>query len=84
MLAFNAHNVKLSYTKSKQEQKIMPSITIFARNWWEADGETPQYGAPKRKIKTVDSEEEAIEFCKEGNATRSKAWIKRGRKYEWD
>ena len=61
----------------------MSRITIFARNWYEADGKTPAYNAPRRKIRVVETEEEARNLCHQWNETRPKSWHKRSRKYEF-
>ena len=58
-------------------------ITIFTRNWYKADGETPDYEARRKIIKRVDTEEEAKKLCKQWNSERPKSWHKRSKKFEF-
>ena len=60
------------------------SYQIFARNWYKADGETPDYEAPKKVIRhNIGTEEEARKLCNKWNAERPESWHKRSRKFEF-
>ena len=60
------------------------SYTIFTRNWYLADGVTPNYNGRKRFQKQVNTQEEAVEFCTKMNENRPKSWEKRSKKYEFE
>lgn len=57
---------------------------IFTRTWWrmELGKKVPGIGR-KTHIKYVDTQEEAREFCCDGNDNRPKSWEKLSRKYEY-
>lgn len=56
---------------------------VFTRNWYKADGTTPDHNARKLTVGTFNTEDKARECCRIGNADRPAAWIKRSRKYEY-
>lgn len=60
-------------------------FTVFTRNWYKVAENTlvPDSNARKTIIRTFETEEEARDYCREGNTNRSLSWKRLSRKYEY-
>lgn len=59
---------------------------IFTRNWFRLDDQGRRVSDPHAHCSnhiTVDSEQEARDFCREANNNRPKSWERLSRKYEY-